>query len=266
MPELPDVEIFKRRFEESALDQNIQEIVVQDERLLKDIGVDAFKSRLSGRSFQEVSRHGKYCFAAVSGAVGWLVLHFGMTGYLIHVQAETEHPKETTVSFAMSSGRLVYASLRKLGYLTLISDRDAFIAEQDLGPDPLDGSLTRDTFLERIESRKGRLKSALMNQSVLAGIGNIYADEILFQAGLHPGVQIKDLSRGQLGSVYAAMATVFQSAVEHGADPERLPQHFLIPHRSENERCPVCGGPISRLTMSGRSAYFCPDCQPESSG
>ena len=263
MPELPDVEIFKRRFEESSLGRTLQAIVVQDERLLKDIKVDAFSSRLSGRRFEEVNRHGKYCFAAVSGEAGWLVLHFGMSGFLVHVQAETEAPREAMVSFAMPGGALIYASTRKLGFLSLIPDREAFIAEQDLGPDPM--VMSREAFFERIKNRKGRLKTALMNQSVLAGIGNIYADEILFQSGLHPTLRINDLSREQLETVYETMLTVLWTAVDSGADPEHLPKNFLIPHRSEKDRCPVCGGAVSRLSISGRSAYFCPECQPKPS-
>ncbi|MCF8039705.1 MAG: DNA-formamidopyrimidine glycosylase [Desulfohalobiaceae bacterium] len=262
MPELPDVEVFRQRLAEHSLNSEIEKVEVKDERILKDITPQTFASRLSGRKFVATSRHGKYCFVEVDGRTGWLVLHFGMTGTVTTVQSREDMPRHGAARFVMASGSdLVYISKRKLGFIRLIQDREAFIQEQKLGPDPMDPSFDRETFLDLLAKRKGRLKTAFMNQSLLAGIGNVYADEILFQAGLHPGVKISDLSREQFSHVYETMDRVLKSAIEHGADPERLPGDFLTPRRSENEPCPVCGGQIKRISFSGRSAYFCPSCQ-----
>ncbi|MCF8104225.1 MAG: hypothetical protein K9K64_01970 [Desulfohalobiaceae bacterium] len=263
MPELPDVEVYRRRFEQTSLGYEIQAVEIGEERIIKGIAADDFRSRLIGREFAGVSRHGKYCFAKVDQQTGWLMMHFGMTGYLTHIRSQQEKPKDWVVCFTFDSGSaLVYASTRKLGHLSHVSDPGDFIADQKLGPDPMDRSFSRETFLGLVTGRKGRLKTALMDQSLLASIGNVYSDEILFQAGFHPGVKISDLGREQLIAIYEVMGRVLESAIEHGADPDRLPADFLIPHRSENDHCPVCGGPVKRVSLSGRSAYFCPSCQP----
>ena len=150
---------------------------------------------------------------------------------------------------------------RKLGELRLIQDVEAFIRAKELGPDALDDEFDFAAFRERLSGRRGMIKTRLMDQQIIAGIGNVYADEILFQARVHPKAHVDELDEEALRAVFDKMKAVLKTAIDHDAEPSQFPDDFIIPQRHEDGGCPVCGGSVERIKISGRSAYFCPRCQ-----
>jgi len=254
MPELPDVEVFRRYLERHAGGADIVEAEVRDARCLEDIGADRFEALLAGTQFGQSRRHGKHLLVRLKEDL-WLTLHFGMTGYLVRV-TDDEEPDYSRISFHLGGGgSLHYILKRMLGRAGITNSPEAFIDRHDLGPDALD--LDSDAFDELLQSARGGVKSLLMNQARVAGIGNVYSDEMLFQAGIHPAARCGDLHVDARGRLDVARREVLETAIEREADPERLPGTWLLPHRDEGARCPRCGGSINREVVSGRGAYFC---------
>lgn len=265
MPELPDVENFKRYLDATALSQRIAKIHVGSAKILHGVTAAVLARRLTGRSLVATRRHGKHLLARLDGA-GWLTLHFGMTGRLAYFAALADDPPYDRLRLDFANGRhLAYVNLRLLGRVGWAADANAFIRAEGLGPDALDEALTERAFVERLAGRKGAVKAALMDQSLLAGIGNIYADEILFQARLDPRTALSAFDSARLKRLYKAMRRVLQTAVARGAGSEalfeRLPRGYLLRDRRAGASCPRCGGAIATLKVSGRTSYYCPACQ-----
>ena len=187
-------------------------------------------------------------------------MHFGMTGDLKYYKNAEDEPDYEQVSFHFENGyQLGYLMPRKLGEIRILDSVDEFLEEKKLGPDVLEVDF--DEFCELLSGRRGMIKTTLMNQEVMAGVGNVYSDEILFQARVYPRAQISDLNRKQLRAVYDAMREVLETVIKRKANPEDFPESFLIPHRSEGKTCPRCKSKIQRIKVSGRSGYYCPHCQ-----
>lgn len=259
MPELPDVEVLKGYLDSTALHQEIEAVDVNDEIVLEGITPDKLEHELVGCTFDATRRHGKHLFVNLQPG-DWLELHFGMTGDLKYYKHEEQEPDYTQILFHFKNHyRLAYIMPRKLGEVQLIESPDDFIEENNLGPDALD--LDFESFKDLLSGRRGMVKSTLMNQEILAGIGNVYSDEILYQAGIHPRTKVKELSDQQLHQLYDKMQDVLQTAIDHQAKPEQFPDSYLIPHRSEGEKCPKCAGEVKRIEVSGRGGYYCPSCQ-----
>jgi len=267
MPELPDVELYKRYLDRHALRQAIADVAVNDARIFQDLPADAFVGRLKGNRFEDSRRHGKHLLVRLEHG-GWLTLHFGMTGNLVHFRDGEEDPPYDRVRFDFEGGgHLAYVNRRMLGRVGLTGDADAFIREEGLGPDALDPAFGLEAFRRAISGRRRDLKSVLMDQALIAGIGNIYADEILFQARLHPRTPVTALSERQRAVLFEQIKAVLETAIERGAGAEqfleRLPEHYLLPHRDKGGKCPRCGTAIATLKAGGRTSYFCPRCQVE---
>ncbi len=146
----------------------------------------------------------------------------------------------------------------------MADDMERFVAQKELGPDPLDPAFDLEAFRGALQGSRASVKSALMDQERIAGIGNVYSDEILFQAGIRPDVKAGDLSDADIEALYAeTVRNVLPAAVEARADPARLPSSFVIPHRHGDGTCPLCGKPLERTRISGRTAFFCPRDQRE---
>ena len=146
------------------------------------------------------------------------------------------------------------------GRVDLLEDPDEFIRRKKLGPDPM--HMDAASFRGCFEVRRGGVKAALMNQQVVAGIGNIYSDEILFQVRLHPRAEVARLDATKLEEMFGQTRRVLEAAIELEANPNKLPDPFLLSHRREGEECPRGNGEIAKTTAAGRTAYFCPACQP----
>lgn len=266
MPELPDVELFKRYLDARALHQTIADVVVDDARVLDAVSPKALAVRLRGRHFLSSRRHGKHLFVELDRS-GWLTLHFGMTGALAYFESMADEPRYDRVRFDFETGaHLAYTSMRMLGRVGLTDDADAFITREGLGLDALDEHLTVAAFTEALGKGRRSVKTALMDQTAIAGIGNIYSDEILFQAGLHPSTPVRALTTADVARLSEESRKVLETAVRLGAGSEqfldRLPAGYLLPNRKEVAICPRCGDEIRTLKVSGRTAYYCTTCQP----
>ncbi|MGH6899203.1 MAG: Fpg/Nei family DNA glycosylase [Geminicoccaceae bacterium] len=267
MPELPDVEIYRRYLDEHALRQRIAHVAVGDARILGDLSARAFVARLRGNRFEASRRHGKHLLVRL-GHGGWLTLHFGMTGNLVYFRGGEDDPPYDRVRFDFAGGaHLAYVNRRMLGRVGLTDDADAFIRAEALGPDALDPGFDLAAFTAAVAGRRRDIKSVLMDQALLAGIGNIYADEILFQARLHPKAPMTSLDDRQRALLFEQIKAVLRTAIARGAGAEqfleRLPDDHLLPHRDKGGRCPRCGAALATLKAAGRTSYFCPRCQPE---
>ena len=164
-------------------------------------------------------------------------------------------------------GRLAYVNPRRIGHIQAIADVAEFVAEAGLGPDALDPGFTFAAFAAALAGSRKNIKAVLMDQTHMAGIGNIYSDEILFQAGLHPAVSAGSLDPPTQRRLFKTMQSVLRTAVDSdiGAEafPDHLPRGFLLPERHADGRCPRCGAHIRSFKRGGRTAYYCPKCQPE---
>jgi formamidopyrimidine-DNA glycosylase len=266
MPELPDVELYKRYLDEHALRQRIEHVAVGDARILGDLSARAFAARLRGNRFEESRRHGKHLLVRLERA-GWLTLHFGMTGNLVYFRKGEDDPPYDRVRFDFAGGvHLAYVNRRMLGRVGLTDDADAFIRAEGLGPDALDSGFDLAAFTAALSGRRRDVKSMLMDQALIAGIGNIYADEILFQARLHPKTPVTSLDERQRAELFEQIKAVLKTAIAQGAGAEafleRLPDDYLLPQRAQGGRCPRCGAALATLQAAGRTSYFCPRCQP----
>lgn len=261
MPELPDVETFRRYLDATSLHQKIEGVEVRDKAVLKKISRRKFSSRLRGRKFDSSDRRGKYIFVKLDRN-GCLMLHFGMTGYLKYYKNGDKEPPHTRIIFRFSNGyRLAYDCQRKLGRVRIADDMESIAEEKKLGIDAMDPELDLSAFLEIMKKRRGMIKTALMNQSAIAGIGNIYADEILFQSGVHPEREIGNISDEEMKRIYRVMRRVLRTATDRKADPDNLPRTYIIPRREEGRSCPRCGGTVEKIKVNGRGTYLCPQCQ-----
>ena len=263
MPELPEVETYRRYLAEHALGQRIARVEVRDERVLGEIRRETFVKKLRGTEFTEARRHGKHLFARLSAGKGrlaelWLHLHFGMSGDLAYYREAEKEPRFARIVFAFENGAwLAFEDMRLFGLADLIASPDRYIADKGLGPDPLDPAFSYPRFAKLLERRKGATKSLLMTQEILAGLGNLYADETLFQTAIHPRRPVDKLRDTEKRAVFTAMRRILRDVIgrhERGAD---LPGRYLTMHREEGDLCPRCGGSIRRTVVSGRTTYFC---------
>ena len=254
MPELPEVEGYTRYFARHALDQKIVRVDVLDERILGAIRPEKLGRALKGKSFRAVRRHGKHLFADAEGQ--WLHLHFGMSGDLAYYRDEP--PRFARVIFDFDNGaHLAFEDMRLFGVVDLTPSPEDYIAEHELGPDPLDRKFTLRVFRDIVAKRRGAAKSLLMSQDVIAGIGNLYADEALFQSGIHPRRALDTLTDEEVKAIYAAIRRILREVIALKARDARYPRRYLIHYREEGERCPACGGAIRRSVVFGRTTYFC---------
>jgi len=215
----------------------------------------------------ESLRHGKHLLVHL-GPPGWLTVHFGMNGSLRHFEDGGDDPPYDRLCLDFADGHhLAYVNPRLLGRVGLARDAAEFIAPERLGPDALNPRFDLAAFERALAGRKRNLKSVLMDQEVVAGIGNVYSDEILFQARLHPRTRSDWLDAATRERLFRQINEVLETAIAHGAGTERLidrlPSSFLIPHRQKGGCCPRCGSEIATAKFSGRTAYYCPRCQPQ---
>lgn len=289
MPELPDVEIQRRFIDRHARERLFEKVEIVDaEKVLTGTTAAELGRELEGERIVGTERLGKYLFNHLSSGSETLVFHFGMTGYLAFMEDRTlyvaggaesggaerrieggELPEKTKGIFIFSEGaRLGFVNMRLLGSIFLVRDLAAFRRAHEIGPDAL--SLSREEF-RRLLTGRGSAKSTLMNQKKLSGIGNVYSDEILFQAGIHPKRRLSELTEEDRDHLFEALHRVMETAIDCEADPEQFPRSFLTPHRSSgtgrdrrgesDELRTEDGWRIEKVRIGGRSAFLAPDKQ-----
>ncbi|MEO8399624.1 MAG: DNA-formamidopyrimidine glycosylase [Ignavibacteriaceae bacterium] len=257
MPELPEVESFRKYFHSNALNKKIKNAEVESSKMLGKISSKSLQKNLKGSNFKSTKRHGKNLFAELNNNK-WLLLHFGMSGFLKYYKNKSEAPKHIRLLIDFENGwHLAFDDLRKFGKIDLVDDADGYIKKKKLGADPIEDKISFKKFYELLQNKKGTIKSILLNQQIIAGIGNLYSDEILFQAGIHPGLSIKKIKENEFKNIYNKMNSVLKKAISVKADENKFPKSYLFVHRKTGDDCPKCSGEIDKKTIAGRTSYFC---------
>ena len=266
MPELPEVETVRRTLAPRVVGRRIIRVDVRERRLRRRVASD-FARRLAGRTIASVGREGKYLLFHLEGGAVWLV-HLGMSGCLavgLPPQARHSH-----IDVVLSDGTvLTYNDPRRFG-LMLVSVRPVpEIAA--LGIDPLSEQFTAEYLRQRCRGRRRPIKNLLMDQAIVAGLGNIYANEILFRAGVRPSRSSGRLRRRELAAIQTATRAVLTEAIDLGGssisdyrDGEGRPGYFQLRlgvYGRNGQPCPRCAIPIRSRVLAGRSSFYCPACQ-----
>ena len=268
MPELPEVETIVNSLKPHVVGKTIVGIVVSDTRPIQQIGVEEFCQRLMGRSIKGLSRRGKYIIFSLSRGQ-YMIVHLRMTGALLWNPAGPE-PFSRLEFILDDRSKLVYTDVRRFGTFRLVRDAQKIVG--GLGIEPLSSKFTRSALAEYMESRSTSVKTTLLNQEHIAGIGNMYADEALFAAGLHPLRPAGSLSQQEIAALHRSIRSVLKRAVENqGASirnyrrPDgaagRAHEEFAVAHRG-GRPCPRCSTSVTRIVVGQRGTYLCPRCQP----
>ncbi|NMO95476.1 DNA-formamidopyrimidine glycosylase [Paenibacillus lemnae] len=274
MPELPEVETVKRTLNELIQGKHIDHVTVKLPRIIqRPDDIEAFAFMLKGHTVERVERRGKFLRIVMDGLV--LVSHLRMEGrYGLY---ENHDPVElhTHVIFHFDDGtELRYKDVRQFGTMHLFAPGEEFKNPplSRLGYEPLDNTFTLGTFQEMLLTKKTKIKVVLLNQAYVVGIGNIYVDEALFRAGIHPERTANSLTSDEQSSLYHAIVATLSEAVEAGGSSIKSYvngqgkagsfQHSLRIYGRKDEPCDQCGNPIVKTVVGGRGTHFCPSCQP----
>ncbi len=268
MPELPEVETIRRTLARCLPGKKIEDVEVRLPKLVRP-DVATFVENARGRVFGEPQRKGKVLILPLGESS--LLVHFRLTGQLVFLSPESSEPAYTHLVFALNGARLAYADLRQFGWLEIVRNED--LAEHpslvSLGPEPFD--LEAEEFYVMLTSRRRRLKALLLDQQFLAGLGNIYVDESLFRARLHPEREAATLSFEEARRLLRVVQDVLREAIATGGSSVRnyvdgegregrfQERHLVYQHRERP--CPRCKTPIVYKQVAGRGTYFCPRCQ-----
>jgi formamidopyrimidine-DNA glycosylase len=258
MPELPDVEGFRRVLDAHGRGRRITGVEIADPGVLRGVSPSRLRGALTGRRLAEPERRGKWLVARTDGPAA--LLHFGMTGRLVpQTEGDSPAPYDRFTLRLDDGGLLRYRDQRKLRGIWL-APADADIARiiGDQGPDAL--GLGRGDLDRLLTGRRGRVKSVLTDQTAVAGLGNLLADEILWRARIRPARPAGDLGPDERQRLAEALRGALRSAVRAGRVPDR--PGWLTGRRDDPDpRCPRCAGPLTRERVSGRGTVWCPRCQ-----
>ncbi|MGO9975395.1 MAG: bifunctional DNA-formamidopyrimidine glycosylase/DNA-(apurinic or apyrimidinic site) lyase [Solirubrobacteraceae bacterium] len=272
MPELPEVETIRRQLAPHLEGASIESVEILDPRWSRPLAPGVLGAELTGARVERLRRAGKYMIWELSGE-RFLLVHLRMTGALLY--DPPAEPPHTRVRFALSAGhRLVYVDPRRFGTAHLVHGPEAlrvYLAER-LGVEPFTEAFTAAHLRAVARGRTAPIKSFLLDQRRIAGVGNIYADEALHRAGIHPLRPAGRLTQPQWQRLHAAIETALRAGIDaKGASIDDFRhvdgargsfQDAFLVHRREGEPCPVCGRPIKKLVVGGRGTYVCEHCQP----
>ncbi|MBI3939675.1 MAG: hypothetical protein HY315_02470 [Acidobacteria bacterium] len=270
MPELPEVETYRCYFRRLAVGKPIRGVIVSDRRIFPDWSGGQLRHRLVGRTFTRTERRGKYLIAyldarrdAASGtkAGACMVIHFGMTGSLQFSRSGLRQPPYSRAAFRFDHGALHFVDSRRFGGIWWVADLTELDRIRILGADPLSEINGPDAMSEIVRRSSQPIKQALMNQRLIAGIGNLYADEILFQSRIHPRRRPASLKRVEWERIFHSMKEVLREAIRLCSQMERYPDSYLLPHRGRDGQCPRCGAVLKTLRQGQRTTYYCRTCQ-----
>jgi len=261
LPELPDVETVARTLRREAVGRRIRRVRVLSPSTVRSPAPARFASRLHGKRIEQVGRRGKYLLFDLEGGQT-LIVHLRMTGgFASASRTDPIHP-HTRVVFAFNGEELRFVDQRRFGHMDLVSARDVptFPGLGRLGVEPLEDAFTLRKFRTLLHGRRGTVKGFLLRQDVIAGIGNIYADEILFQARLLPWRPVESLRSAEAAHLHRAIRTVLRRATAR-LSRYGMPAGELLKVRRDGGVCPRCGRALRTATVAGRTSYYCPACQ-----
>jgi formamidopyrimidine-DNA glycosylase len=272
MPELPEVETIVRGLQKTVVGKKIKSIKMIFPGIVKQ-DAKKFKKNVDKSEIRRVRRQGKYILIDLSNG-NTILAHLGMTGNFLLVKSSSPRNKHNhlIIRFYETRKELRYNDQRKFGKIkSFPTSKEESVSElKKLGPEPL--NISAPDFINLFQKRKGRIKSALLNQQIIAGLGNIYADESLFEAKIHPAQKIDKLSLQELKRLHQAIQIVLRKAIKAGGSSIENYYNvngeigsFQLQHKvygREGLPCKRCGTKIKRIKISQRSSYFCPKCQP----
>ena len=248
----------RRYVEGRCLGRTITRVQVLDGSIIDGIPPDRFARSVHGKMLRRARRHGKQLFIDLGDM--FMAVHLGMTGDLLLLERGERLPPHARVIFSLDDKtRLVYDDPRKFGAVGVASSIDEFVQEHRLGPDAL--KVPRKEFVERSQRSRRSIKAVLLDQHVVAGVGNLYADESLFQSKLHPLTPSAKLSEEELGRLWSEIRRVLRASIKSSTDFQKLPEDFLLRSRSAGSRCPRGNGMLEYIRVAGRTTIFCPVCQ-----
>ena len=268
MPELPEVETIKNELAPRVVGQSFTKVTILDSKLVCGNSAEEVRRELIRQKVESLERRGKYLIFHLSNGRS-LIMHLRMTGSLLLNPKDMD--RYARAIFHLSNGhRLVFNDRRRLGLIRLVDDADTVVCK--LGPEPLDGNFTPEILGQRLSRHHIPVKAALLNQCIVAGIGNMYADEALFAARINPLRKADNLSSAQVRTLHNCIRRVLGAAIgSKGASVDTYVRpegelgtahfNFKVAHKG-GEACPVCGGTIERCVVQNRGSYFCPSCQP----
>ena len=272
MPELPEVETIRRQLASRVEGRALQSVAVLDERWCRPLAPAAMERALTGRRVEALGRRGKYLVWELSGD-RFLLQHLRMTGIVLY--DPVEHPPHTRVRLVLDDDHeLVIVDARRFGTGELVQGRgglEAFLGAR-LGVEPLQPSFTTDHLRELGRRSRAPIKAFLLDQKRVAGVGNIYADEALFRARIHPLREARRLTRPQWDALRSGVDDALRAGIDaRGASIDdfrhldgtrgAFQDRFLV-HLREGKPCPRCGRPVRKLVAAGRGTYVCERCQP----
>jgi len=275
MPELPEVETVVKGLRPLITDKIVTAVEIREENMIgfPEADIETFTDSLIGSKIEAINRRGKYIIIELSTNKK-MVIHLRMTGKLLVKEVEEFRDKHTHVIFSLNDGQEIrFNNIRKFGRVYLIDKNHPEQAGglADLGPEPLSDELEIEDFKKLFENRRALMKSLLLNQHFVAGIGNIYADEILFRSAVRPDRTADTLTEAEKEAIYHNMREILKKGIIYGGTSfsdyvnafgeKGSFQEELRVHQREGEKCFKCGTVIEKIKISGRSTYFCPQCQ-----
>lgn len=270
MPELPELEVIQEVLTRRVLRRPITDVWVSGRGgpiIVRNLIDSSFPDALHGQQFESVIRRGKYLIFHLDPSGLRMVINPKLAGRLKLAGPSEKRTGHTHVVLTLSEpgGELRYLDSKRMGQIYLCSDLSAIPRFSDQGPEPLE--LSRQEFADRIHSFRGEIKGILTRGQLVAGIGNAYADEILWQARIHPFRKRTDLDQREITALYKAMQETLTTAIdqvrrEMGEDIDLKPRDFFAVHLKNDHTCPRCGGSISGVTAQNRITNFCRTCQP----
>lgn len=273
MPELPEVETVRRSLEKRLVGRRITKVIMNMSKIVKYPEPEHFKCLLEGDSISSLGRRGKYLMFNLNSGYVWIT-HLRMTGQYYYSKPDAPYLKHTHLVFALDNNyQLRYVDIRQFGTMYLLRPEEFKIVRglRDLGPEPLDSNFTLNCFCHLLEGKKSILKHLLLDQTFVAGIGNIYADEILFDAGLHPERTANSLTMEEKKALYNSMRKMLRLGIENRGTSFRNYvdgdgrtgsfQELLRVYGRGGEACLKCGRPLTKRKIAGRSSCYCTYCQ-----
>lgn len=275
MPELPEVETVRRSMSGRVIGSTIESVTFREfPGVVGDLLPEQFTGFVTGETFERIDRRGKHLWLAFQEGNG-LFVHLMMTGQLLLLRPETERVRFEHLRLGLSNGwELAYADQRKFGRVLRFTDEEWATKESHIGPEPLDPSFSSDYLVSSTRNRTTPIKAFLLDQRRIAGVGNIYADEALFRARIHPGRMTGSLDEAEIERLHEAIRTVLQEGIDRrgttlsdymDADGARGTNaaNLRVYGKGGHGVCEACGTPLERVVLAGRGTHFCPVCQPE---
>jgi len=273
MPELPEVETIRQDMIKKVKGKKIENVEIKNEKNIRIISPEQFKEKLKGRVIEDIQRRGKFLIINLDSD-DLLIFHLKLTGRLLFSPVGKKEPKYVRIVFTFTDkSRLFFADIRGFADVFLIprSDVETIPAIKNMGPEPLSPDFNPDKLKQILGGKRGKIKPLLMDQSVIAGIGNIYSQEALYRAGIHPEREVSKLTEKEIEAIYRSLVDVLKEAIKYrgssvdayldlnGKEGNYVP-HLKI-YGKEGQICPRCGSSIKKKRVGGRGTYFCSKCQ-----